>query len=298
MPRPIPNLQLRNSAAMRSNLSTFKTHISVQEHVLRNPYWFDDAAPDLGDQFTVAKAKARKPEIEGILLRAAKRYGRNGNAQLASKLEILADKLFFCSSRCRCGSLACTVCALGFQKAKYAGQVELIEKLKAKHPSKKLVMANLIPTRFTYRPDHLDELDVCGANRWLKDNLTRADLRREMFGSFDLSWEDGGFYQGHWHIPLLTSNRQELTRRLKAIFPASAIVKRPVVVSRTYSDRYLPYKDKAIKLPDLLRRNRRGLPQLLLALDRTDPMELMVLMRLRVSAQNGELRFTSIPDAR
>jgi hypothetical protein len=81
---------------------------------------------------------------------------------------------------------------------------------------------------------------------------------------------------------------------LKAIFPPSVTVKRPVVVSVTYSNGYLPYKDKAIKILDLLRRNRRGLPHLLLALDRTDPLELLVLMRLRVSAQNGELRFTSI----
>jgi hypothetical protein len=105
---------------------------------------------------------------------------------------------------------------------------------------------------------------------------------------------DGGFFQGHWHIPMLTSNREKLRQRLKANFPASGIVKRPVVVSRTYSDGYLPYKDKAIKILDLLRRNRRGLPQLLLALDRTDPMELMVLMRLRVSTQNGELQFKPI----
>jgi len=155
-------------------------------------------------------------------------------------------------------------------------------------------MAILIPLRSRYAPDQLDELEIRADNRWLKDNLRRAGFRREMFGSYDLSWEDGEFYQGHWHIPMLTLNREKLTQRLKAIFPASDIVKRPVVVSRTYSDGYLPYKDKAIKLPDLLRRNRRGLPQLLLALDRTDPLELMVLMRLRVRAQNGELKFRPI----
>jgi|ERR1035437_9580769 hypothetical protein len=278
----------------RHNSSIFKTHVNVQVAVLRNQLWFGDAAPSLGDQFTSARAKERKPEIEGILWRSAQRYRRNGNAQLADRLEILADKLFSCSSFHRCGSLACPVCALAFQKAKYAGQVELIERLKVEQPGKELVMANLIPTRFTYRPDQLNELNVRGANRWLKDKLTRANFQREMFGGFDLSWEDGGFYQGHWHIPMLTSNREKLKRRLKAIFTANAIVKRPVVVSLTYSNGYVPYKDKAIKILDLLRRNRRGLPRLLLALDRTDPLELMVLMRLRVSAQDGELRFKSV----
>jgi hypothetical protein len=185
-------------------------------------------------------------------------------------------------------------CALGIQRAKFEGQVELTRRLQAEQPGKQLVMANLIPLRFTYTPDQIDELDIRAANRWLKDNLRRAGFRREMFGSFDLSWEDGGFFQGHWHVPMLTSNREVLKRRLKAIFPANDIVKRPVVVSRTYSNGYIAYKDKGIKILELLRRNRRGLPRLLLALDRVGPMELMVLLRLRVSAQNGELKFKSI----
>ena len=108
----------------QASRQTFKLHVGVQQAVLGNPHWFGDAAPSLGDQFTSAKAKERKSEIEGILWRAAKRCRDDGNAQLANKLEILADKLFSCSSRHRCGSLACTVCALAFQKAKCAGQVE------------------------------------------------------------------------------------------------------------------------------------------------------------------------------
>ena len=159
--------------------------------------------------------------------------------------------------------------------------------------TRQLVMVTIIPSRFRYRPDELDHLNIRAANRYWKDRLSEAGFRRVTFGSFDLSWEDG-FFQGHWHAAMLTSNPEELSKQLREIFPASKAVKRPVVVSRTYSDGYLPYKDKAIKILDLLRRNRRGLPQLLLALDRTDPMELMVLMRLRVSAQNGKLRFRPI----
>ena len=69
---------------------------------------------------------------------------------------------------------------------------------------------------------------------------------------------------------------------------------RPVVISKTYSLKFLPYKDKAIKLPALLRNNRRGLPYLLLTLDQTEPLELMVLSGIRVSAQNGCLEFKKI----
>ena len=57
---------------------------------------------------------------------------------------------------------------------------------------------------------------------------------------------------------------------------------------------FLPYMNKAIKLPDLLRNNRRGLPYLLLALDHTEPLELMILSGVRASAQDGGLEFKKI----
>ena len=63
-------------------------------------------------------------------------------------------------------------------------------------------------------------------------------------------------------------------------------------VKRAYNLKFLPYKDKGIKLPDLLRRNKKHLANLLLALDRTDPLALMVLTRLQLSAQDGKLVFT------
>jgi hypothetical protein len=46
---------------------------------------------------------------------------------------------------------------------------------------------------------------------------------------------------------------------------------------------------------DLLRRNRTHLPELLLVLDRTEPLELMVLMGLGLSAQSGELVLRPLP---
>ena len=133
------------------------------------------------------------------------------------------------------------------------------------------------------------QLDIHKGNRWLKDALAAAGFGRVMFGSADLSWEQG-YYQFHWHIGMWTSNRKQLTKRLKAIFPSTrkklkkhlAIFpsdkkyRRPVVVSNTWSLGFIPYKDKAVKLPDLLRRNRTHLPELLLALDRTKPLELMI----------------------
>jgi hypothetical protein len=215
---------------------TFRTRVRFHKEILGDETWFGDDAPFLGDRFTSADAKERGKITVDILQRSARTQKRAGNAARAIRYETLATKLSSCGRRQRCGSLACTECAPAIRRAKYEGQVELVKRLLADNPGKQLVMANLIPLRFTYTPDQLDKLDIRHANRWLKDNLRRADFRREMFGSFDLSWEDGGFYQGHWHIPMLTLNREKLTERLKEIFPASGIVKRPVVVSRTYSD--------------------------------------------------------------
>jgi hypothetical protein len=160
---------------------------------------------------------------------------------------------------------------------------------------KKLVMANVIPLWITYTPEELADLDVRNLNRWLKDALTRAGFKRVMLGSIDFSWEaDRGIYQPHWHIAMFTSDPEKLLQRLKPIFPIQERGDRPVVISKTYSLKFLAYKNKAIKLPALLRNNRRGLPYLLLALDRTEPLELMVLFGVRVSAQDGGLEFKKI----
>jgi hypothetical protein len=272
----------------------FKTHQKTHHEILANESWFGDGRPRLGKQFTAEKAKERKGKLVDLLYRTAGRERRAGDAGVADRLAILADKVFSCQPRRRCGSLACTECHRAFQKAKMAAQRTTIKLLKAPRNRKLLVMANIIPLWITYTPEDLTDLDVRKLNRWLKDALTRAGFRRVMLGSVDFSWEEDGFYQPHWHIAMWTSNREELTRRLKRIFPSLKRGDRPALVSKTYSLGFLPYKDKAIKLPALLRNNRRGLPYLLLALDRTDPLELMVLSGVRVSAQNGELRFKKI----
>jgi hypothetical protein len=226
--------------------------------------------------------------VVSILLKAGKKAATAGDKRLADAYYDLADKLHGCRPRARCGSLACPKCARAFQKAKTAAQEALIPVLKKANTTKKLVMANVVPLWMTYRPHQLRHLDIQKRNRWLKDVLKRARFTRVMFGSADISWENG-YYQLHWHIGMFTSNRKNLTKRLKKLFPGPEKYDRPVVVSKTWSLGFLPYKDKAIKLPDLLRRNRTHLPELLLVLDRTEPLDLLVLMGLRLSAQQGRL---------
>lgn len=277
----------------RRNGPVFQTHAEAHREVLATENWFGDSKPFIGGQFTAEKARERKAEIIHLLYRTAKREQRDGNPDVGTRLEILADKLHYCCAARRCGSLACPECSRAFQKAKVAAQRTTIKQLRVTRKRKLLVMVTIIPLMVTYKPEDLPVLKVQKLNRWLKDALTKAGFKRVMLGSIDLSWE-GGFYQPHWHIAMWTSDRKRLRRRLKRIFPGLQRGDRPVHTSPTYSLGFLPYKDKAIKLPALLRNNRRGLPYLLLALDRTEPLELMVLSGVRVSAQKGGLKLKKI----
>ena len=120
--------------------------------------------------------------------------------------------------------------------------------------------------------------------------LTKAGLVQMMIGSADISWEhrqNKDYYQLHWHIAMWTKDPEKLQKRLLRVFPPKKRYDRPVVVTKSFSLEFLPYMNKGIKLPDLLRRNRQHLPQLLLALHRTAPLELMVIKGLRLSAQSG-----------
>ena len=277
----------------RRNGRIFKSHQKAHEGVLANEFWFSNGPPAIGRQFRADKARERKAEIIKLLFRAAKRERHDGDPDVATRFEILADKIHHCCAARRCGSLACPECLRAFQKAKVAAQRTTIKQLKSTRKGKLLVMVNIIPLMINYKLEDLTYLNVQKINRWLKDALTKAGFKRVMFGSIDLSWEDG-FYQPHWHIAMWTSDRKELTRRLKRIFPGLERGDRPALVSKTYSLGFLPYKDKAIKLPALLRNNRRGLPYLLLVLDRTEPLELMILSGVRVCAQDGGFEFKKI----
>lgn len=277
----------------RRNGPAFQTHEKAHREVLATESWFGDGKPFIGRQFTAEKVRERKAEIINLLYRAARREQRDGNPDVAMRFELLADKLFYCQPALRCGSLACPECSRAFQKAKVAAQRTAIKQLRVTRKGKLLVMLTIIPLMINYKLGDLTSLKVQTLNRWLKDALTKAGFKRIMLGSIDLSWE-GGFYRPHWHIAMWTSDREELTRRLKRIFPGLERGDRPVHTTETYSLEFLAYKDKAIKLPALLRNNRRGLPYLLLALDRTEPLELMVLSGVRLSAQDGGLKLKKI----
>jgi hypothetical protein len=138
---------------------------------------------------------------------------------------------------------------------------------------------------------------VSKANRWLKDVLKAVVGNRMIFGSVDVGWEtrrDEGNIQLHWHLVMWTSNPARLAEKLKTRFGKTRKHERPVDVRAAGDLGFLGYMNKAIKLPELLRTNRKMLPELLLVLDQVGPLDLMVFMGSRLSAQSGQLAFKPI----
>jgi hypothetical protein len=191
--------------------------------------------------------------------------------------------------------LACPRCARAFQKAKVAAHEEIISSLK-KDPRKQLVFVTLIPRDMMYRPGEFSQINVKKANRWLKDALKPLG-KRTMLGSADLGWETrrGKVYiQLHWHLAMWTRKPKRLKEKLASIFPRTKKHERLVEVKVAENLGFLGYMNKTIKLAEWLRANRKELTELLLVLDRTDPIDLLVHRRIRLSAQKGRLAFTPI----
>ena len=274
-------------------------HVHAHEAVITNEYWYGDGPPLMHPSLSARKTAERRADVVDLLEKAAKKSKANGDRKQARQFRRLANKIDRCRRRDRCGSLACPECARAFQRAKADAQKQVILASASKpadsnsDPANKiLVMVTVIPLHLRYTPTTLPRLDIAKRTRWLKDVLTKAGLPQMMVGSADISWEhrrNKHYYQLHWHFAMWTKDPEKLQKRLLRFFPPKNKYDRPVEVTKSRSLNFLPYMNKAIKLPDLLRRNRQHLPQLLLALDRTAPLDLMVIKGLRLSAQSGRL---------
>jgi hypothetical protein len=86
-----------------------------------------------------------------------------------------------------------------------------------------------------------------------------------------------------------------LKKKLKSKFERAVKYGRPIDVLPARDLGFLAYQNKIIELPELLRHARTQLPELLLFLEEIEPLEFLVLMKLRIVARNGgfELRRTS-----
>jgi hypothetical protein len=282
---------------LRQPKPKFRTHVQAHEAVANNERWYGNKPPNLGQGFSAAETAERRTAVMEILLRAAKRAEKDENADQAEAMYHLHDKLEACRPFARCGSLACPRCTRAFQKAKVVAQEEAISEASKNRADKQLVFVTLIPPHLMYAPGEFHKIDVKNANRWLKDALRSAVGTRMIFGSADLGWEtrrDEGYIQVHWHLAMWTNNPSRLAEKLKGKFGRTKKHERPVDVREAVDLSFLGYMNKVIKLPELLRMNRKILPELLLVLDQVGPLDLMVFTKNRLTAQYGQLAFKPI----
>ena len=284
-------------------------HVHAHEAVITNEYWYGDGPPLMHPSLSARKTAEQRVDVVELLEKAGNTNKATGDWKEARQFRKLASKLDRCRRGDRCGSLACPECTRAFQRAKADAQEQVFlesankfrptsnsSKRSAESESKSanriLVMATVIPLDLRYSPADLAQLDIAKRTRWLKDVLTKAGLVQMMVGNADISWEhrdNKDYYQLHWHLAMWTEDPEKLQRRLLLLIPPKNKYDRPAQLTKSSRLNFLTYMNKAIKLPDLLRRNRRHLPYLLLALDRTAPLDLMVITGLRLSAQSGRL---------
>jgi hypothetical protein len=282
-----PGSLKRPDAMRHRSQRKFRSHVGAHEAVLANENWYGDGPPGLGKRFSASKTKERQTEVLKLALKAAKR-AKAGNQQLEEAYFVLYDRLEACRPKRRCGSMACPLCARAFQRAKTAAQMQLISQLSKSQADKDLVLVTLIPKTMTYGPGQFAQMDIPKANRWLKDVLKQAGIDRVIVGSADLSWETrrgGKYLQLHWHLAMWTLDIDALKLKLKRKFQRVAKYERPVDVKVAADLKFLAYLNKVTKLPDLLRQARSQLPELLLALDKWDPVDLLVYSKVEISAQ-------------
>lgn len=271
----------------------WRTYQLAHETIRKNSAFFCDDCLDLGANFATDKARERKAKFTAILRKAERSAKRSHKLQRAQALHEIRQKLTRCVQGSRCGTLECPECSRAYQCARSVAHSRFAVQLQAQYPDQKLVFATVVPERFSFEPPALDELNIPAANRWFKDRLRTLGIRGPIVGSIDISWE-GDRFQVHWHVAVMTANRAELNKRLKSAFPANVPGIKPVVVKTAYSHGFIPYSHKLIEADDILRRARRSVPDLLLALDRTEPLSTLVILNVRMSTLDGGLIFRRI----
>jgi hypothetical protein len=287
---------------LKSVQPTVRSHCKAHTTVITNECWYGESAPFFGKAFTAKKAIKRHREISRLLERAAEREAKRGNDEQAAAYQGLHSKLSECRPRRRCGSSACPKCARAFQRAKVTAHIRAIAELTPKKSEKTLVLVTIIPPKMMYSPGDFLRINPRKANRWLRDKFDRSDIRRPVIGSIDLGWEKRGgekYLQLHWHLAMWTKNRKALKAKLDEVFNVEKVRKNPrckrlIDVKKATDLDFIPYMNKLIKLPTLLRAARRQLPELLLLLGRFDSMDFIFLRRMRLSAQADGIVFKKI----
>ena len=274
----------------------FITRKKIHRAVLENSRWFGDGPPIMDEKFNAAQTDERRENFVEILRRAAR---QESNVGLSRAYTALADKLDFCGDE-KCGSSACPTCRRAYQRASSAAQTGIIHQVSKLLHGKELVFVTIIPVDYCFPCGTLNQFDVRQFNCSLITNLTEAKIIRPLIGGVDFSLERTAtglkYWQSHWHFGTWTNNRPLLRKRLKSVFPASEMYEHPVHIKKPYDLNFLLYANKGFKIIHLLRNGRRQLPEFLLAMDRIDPLDLMVFHRFEMCQHAQGFKFETKGD--
>ena len=268
-----------------------QTRKKIHRAVLENSKWFGDGLPIMDEKFNAAQTDERRELFVEILRRAAR---RESNVGLSRAYPALADKLDFCGDE-KCGSSACPTCRRAYQRVATVAQTENIQQLSDLIPGKGLVFVTIVPVDYCFPCGTLHQLDIHEFNSALIGRLQEARLLHPLIGAVDFSLErtDTGlkYWQPHWHLNTWTRNRASFLKQLNKVFPRSEKYERPVDVRKPRDLNFFLYANKGFKIIHLLRNGRRQLPEFLLAMDRIDPLDLMVFHRFEMCQHAQGFKF-------
>lgn len=266
--------------------------------LLHDEILFGDGEPDLGPVMTSAKIALRSRAVVDVLENAAAKAKSSGDPRRGRQLANLADDLRHCRPRSRCASLACPQCLRGLQRAKTKAFTQAVEARTATCSKARPVFVTIAPPQLVFEPSVLNKISLGKLVRWIKDVLRREGLDQAMLGCLDIDIDDEGQVRIHLHAVMWTKSPARLTAHLKkalATLPDHKYA-RPVQVNRIRDLGFIAYSLKLVKFQELLRHDRKILPSLLLALDRTKASDILVLFRFHASAQASGYVVRPIPE--
>jgi len=257
--------------------------------LLHDEILFGDGEPDLGPVMTSAKVALRSRAVVDVLEKAATKAKSSGDHRRGRQLANLADDLRHCRPRSRCVSLACPQCLRALQRAKTEVFTQAAQARTATRSKARPVFVTIAPPQWVFEPSDLNKISLGKVVRWLKDTLRREGVDRPMLGSLDINVNNEGRIRIHLHAVMWTKNSARLTARLKKALSTSPDLKyaRSVQVNGTRDLGFIAYSLKLVKFQELLRHNRKILPDLLLFLDRTKASDILVLFGFHASAQRS-----------
>ena len=251
---------------------------NIRQRILNNDAWYGDGPPDMADSFNAEKTSRRRDLFVGFLRRAARCKQKS---DVARNYNLVADKLEWCPVS-RCGSSSCPECRRAFQRAFASAAEDFIHALTPSIEGK-LVFISIIPVEYCFPVGTLSEFEVSEFNADLLNRFNEARIDLPFIAGTDFSIEKsaGGvkFWQPHWHISTWAENQRHLSQKLTKLFTRSEEGERVVHILKPKNLNFLVYAFKGFKIIELLRSSKRALPELLLNLDKIDPLDMVVSNR-------------------